>query len=112
MLASEEAVYEDPGQKAPMRFMASGGGFCEARNSSRWLDQKHSSFSRPTCSENTKWYTADVCMSVSEQSIRNPTVRLKAPMEFWGAITPQITCRQVSHLQELPQQEGPGHCRM
>ena len=25
MLASEEAVYEDPGQKAPIRFMASGG---------------------------------------------------------------------------------------
>ena len=42
-LASEEATYEDPGQQAPMGFMAAGGGFCD-ENAYHWWDQKHPSF--------------------------------------------------------------------
>ena len=41
MLASVEVAYEDQGQQAPMGFIASGGEFCQAKNASRWLDQKH-----------------------------------------------------------------------
>ena len=40
-LAYVEAACEDPGEQAPMEFMAGGGGFHEG-NVSHWWDQKQS----------------------------------------------------------------------
>ena len=79
-LASEEAVYEDPGEQAPMGFMAAGGGFHDG-NVSHWWDQKDPSFSRQNFSDNTNWDTATVHMSVAEEAIRKSTGRFNAPLE-------------------------------
>ena len=48
MLGSAEAVYEDPWKQVSMIFMASGREFYEAGNASHWLDQRKTSFPRPT----------------------------------------------------------------
>ena len=65
VLGYTEADYEDPGEQAPIKFMASGGEFYDARNDSHCLYQKHFLFTRPTCSENINWETADMHMRVS-----------------------------------------------
>ena len=75
-----EVVYEYPGQHAPMVSMEPGGEFHEAGNASHWLDQKHSLFTITTCSENTKWETIAMCMSVDEEAIRKATDRFKTPL--------------------------------
>ena len=41
-LASVEAAYEDPGEKAIIVFMTSGAEYHEDRNASHWLDHKRS----------------------------------------------------------------------
>ena len=61
-LASTEVAYEGPGEQVPMVFVSREGEFYEARNDSHWLDQKHPSFTIPTCSYNTKWKTVVVCI--------------------------------------------------
>ena len=68
----------------PMGFMASRGQFHESGNYSQWLNQKHPSFTRSVFSDNTKWETVDVCMSVDEESIMNTTGMVNAPLECWG----------------------------
>ena len=68
MLASAEAAYEDPGEHAPMVFMASGVVFHDG-NTYHWWDQKHPPFPSQTFSENTNWETAAVHMSVAEEAI-------------------------------------------
>ena len=65
-----------------MVLMAAGGGFPDG-NVSHWWDQKHPSFPSQTCSENTNWDTATVCMSVAKEDIRNATGMVNAPLEFW-----------------------------
>ena len=52
VLASAEEAYEYPGGKAPMVFMAAGGGFHDG-NASHWWEQIPPLFSSHTCSENT-----------------------------------------------------------
>ena len=42
-LASSEAAYEDPGEQAPMGFMAERGLFHDG-NASQWWDHKHPHF--------------------------------------------------------------------
>ena len=48
-LSSAEAAYEDPGEQAPMGFVASGVGFHDG-NDYHWWDQKHPSFTNRNCS--------------------------------------------------------------
>ena len=52
VLASAEALYEDPGEQAPMCFMDAGGVFHDL-NFYHWWDQKHPSFPSHTFSDNT-----------------------------------------------------------
>ena len=80
-LTSAEEAYENRGQQEPMGFMASGGEFHESRNDSRWLYQKHPSFPILTGSDNSKWDTASVFMSVAEVSIRKATCRVNTSLE-------------------------------
>ena len=72
VLASAETAYEDPGKQVPMGLMVSGGGFYNG-NASHWWDWKNPSFPNQTCSENTNWDTAAVCMSVAKEAIRKST---------------------------------------
>ena len=51
-LSSVEEDCEYPVEHAPMGFIASGGEFNESINPSHWLDEKHTSFHSPTCSDN------------------------------------------------------------
>ena len=62
--ASAEAAYEDLGEHAPMEYMVSGEGFHDG-NDSHWWNQKHPSFPIQTFSENKKWDTAAVHISVA-----------------------------------------------
>ena len=110
VLVSAEAAYEDPWEQALTGFIASGGEYHEARNFSHWLDQKCPSFNIQTYLENTIWETVAVHMSVSKEAIRKATGRVNAPLEWWGCTNPPyIPYIQVTHLQELPQQDGLGN---
>ena len=60
-----------------MEFMDSGGEFND-ENASHWATQKYPSFPRSTYSDNTNWETADVYMSVAEESIIKATCRFSA----------------------------------
>ena len=56
-----------------------------------------------TGTDNTRWETVAVCMSMSEEAIR-----VKHPCGVLGTYQLlQVSCGQVSHLQKVPQQEGP-----
>ena len=59
-LASEEAAYENPGEQAPMGFMASGREIQGSENNPPWMDRKCSSFTSLTGTENTNWDNASV----------------------------------------------------
>ena len=83
MLSSAEAAYGDPGQHAPMVFMASGGEFHDG-NAAYWAYQKQPSFPSSTYSDNTKWETAAMFMGVDKDAIRKATGKFNAPLEFWG----------------------------
>ena len=89
MLASAEGADEDPGKQMPMVIMASGGVF-NYGNSSNWWNQRHHSFPNQTCSENTNWETAVVCMSVAEEAIKKATGRVNALLNCWGCTTSPI----------------------
>ena len=65
MLPYSQAAYYDPGQQGPTGFMASGGEFHKSGNASHWADQKQPSFPSPTLSDNAKWETVAICMSVA-----------------------------------------------
>ena len=79
MLSSDKEVHEDPGQQEPMGFMASEGEFHDG-NDAHWADQKQTSFTSPTNSENTNWETAEVCMSVAQEATRKATCRINYPL--------------------------------
>ena len=64
VLASVEEAYENPGEQAPMGFMASGGEIQISKNTSPGMDWKRLSFPSPTGNKNTNWDTAVVHMSV------------------------------------------------
>ena len=49
--------------------MAPGGYFFDG-NAAHWADQKQTSFTRSTYSDNTNWETAAVCISVVDEAIR------------------------------------------
>ena len=72
-----------------MGFRASGGIFND-ENAYDWWDQKHPSFTNQTCSENTNWKAAAVCMSVDEEAIRKATGRVNSPLECWGCTNSPI----------------------
>ena len=74
-----------------MELMDLGGGYHKAVNTSNWLDQKHSSFTSPNRSENTKWETTAMYMSVAEDDIRKAAGRVNAPIECWG-------CTKYPHI--------------
>ena len=67
-----------------MVFMASGGELHEAGNASHWLDQKHPSFYRQSCSDNNKWETEAMCMCMDEEATRKEIGRFNTPIKLWG----------------------------
>ena len=81
-LASVEAANENPGEQAPMVFMAEGGVFHNVY-ASHWWYQKQPSFPSQTFSDNTNWETAAVHMSMEEEAIIKATCRVNALMECW-----------------------------
>ena len=85
-LASAEAAYENPGEQAPMGFMASGGEIQGSDNTPPWMGRKCSSFLSLTDTENTNWETAAVHMSVAEDAIRKATGRFNTPVDCYGCI--------------------------
>ena len=68
--------------------MDSGGEFNETVNAPHWLDHKYPSFTRPTWSENTKWDTVTVYMSMGEENTRKATGRVNAHWSAGYSITP------------------------
>ena len=64
-----------------MGFMALGKEIQESENASPRMDRKHSFPPSPTGTENTRWETAAVCMSMAKEAIRNATGRFNAPVE-------------------------------
>ena len=63
-LDSEEEAYENLGEQAPMGFVELGGEIQGLENASPRMDRKRSFFPSPNSTYNTRWYTADVCMSM------------------------------------------------
>ena len=96
-LASTEVAYENPGEQAPMVFMASGGEIKVSEKTPPWMDQKRSSLPSLTGTENTNRDTADVCMIVAEEAIRKETCRLNTPVECWGCTNPPIYHEENFH---------------
>ena len=80
MLAPSEAAYKDPGEQAPMVFMASVGWGCDG-NAYHWWEQKHPSFPNQTCSYNTNWETGAVHISGVEESVIKATVSVNSPLD-------------------------------
>ena len=69
-LASVEAAHENPKEQAPMGFMASGEKIQGSKNTSPWMDSRHSSFPSLTDTNHNNWDTATVHMSVAEEAVR------------------------------------------
>ena len=82
-LASAEAAYENPGEQAPMGFMAPGGEIQGSENTPPWMNRKRSSFPSLPGNDNTNWETAAVNMSVDEGAIIKATDKFNNPVECW-----------------------------
>ena len=52
------------------------------------MDWKRSFYPSPTGTNNTRWETEAVCMSMTEYSIRNATGRFNTRLKFWGCTNP------------------------
>ena len=75
------------------------------------MNRKCSYFTSMTGTKNTNLEITAVQMSVAEYAIIKSTGRFSTPVEFWWCTnSPQISYEQVSHLQKMPQTEGPGRC--
>ena len=68
-LASAEAAYDNPGEQAPMGIMALGGEIQGSENESPRMDRKRLFYPSPTGTDNTRWDTEDICMSMDEEAI-------------------------------------------
>ena len=84
VLASVEEAYENPGEQAPMGFMASGGEIQVSKNTTPWMDRKRSYLPSLTDINNTNWETASMYTSVAEEATRKAKSRFKNPVECWG----------------------------
>ena len=85
---SIEVDYENPGEHSPMGFMELGKEIHGSESASPQMDWKNSSFLYLTRTKNTRWETADVCMSMSEEAMRKATGRFTAPVDCWGCTNP------------------------
>ena len=79
-LASAEADYENPGERAPMGLMAQGGEIQGSENTPPWMERKRSPPTSLTGADSTNWETADVNTSGDEEAIRKATCRLNTPV--------------------------------
>ena len=66
-----------------MIFVELGRKIQVSENASPLMDHKRSSFPSPTGTNNTRWDTAGVCMSMAKESIRKETGRFKTLVQFW-----------------------------
>ena len=63
-LASAEAAYENRGEQAPIVFMELYGEIQGSENTPPLMERKLLSLPFLTGTENSRWYTAAVCMSI------------------------------------------------
>ena len=97
-LASAEAGYENTGEYAPMGLMTLGGEIQGLENRPPRMYRKRSSIPSLNGTENSKWETAAVCMSMAKEAIIKATGRFKTPLEYWGCTNPSKISRvQVTH---------------
>ena len=72
------------------------------------MDRKHSFFPSLTGTDNNRWETAAVCMSMVEEAIINATFRFNAPVEFWGCTnSPRYHADRFHTYRNCPNKRDP-----
>ena len=73
------------------------------------MEQKRSSSPYPTETNNYRWETATVYISVAEEAIINSTGRFDDPLEFWRCTNPPRYHKDRFHAyRNCPNQSYPG----
>ena len=85
-----------------------GGLIQESENKSSCMDQKSSSFSYPTGTENSRWETSEVCRSVDEESTRKAKDRVNTSLECWGCTnSPRYNAESFQTYRNWPNKRDP-----